>query len=387
MKKIISGILLVFTLNAYSQMDYPALKYGTDILAADSQQLSLNIYNLNYLHNTEWFGNIPHSGTLFGYQLIPELQYQVSPHFILRGGIYLQKEFGRPEYTTVQPTFTAKYQIPHASFLIGTIEGGINHGFIEPIYDYKWLINERIENGLQIKVDAKHYKQDLYINWRRNIHLGDPFKEEFDIGYSAAFNLFENNKWSFSIPVQLMYSHKGGQIDATNEPLTSIVNDAAGIKITYKHDGRLLKNVQFDNYYVNYRDISKFKRQPFLTGNAYLAHLLFDYKEVGIDLRYWNGKNYIAPRGMILFSSVSEKHPGYTEPNRELLIASFIFNKEIAKNLFFNGRIVPYYDLRERNIASHKKTGLEYSYEVYLKYVLRVNLAKVKNVLPSPPSS
>jgi len=357
-------------------MDYPTFKYNTPIEVADSQKLSFNLYNLNYLHNTEWFGNIPLSGTLFGYQLIPELSYQVSPKFIIKGGIYLQKEFGRPHYTAIAPTFSVKYKAKHSSYILGTLEGGINHGFIEPIYDYKWLINERLENGFQFMVDTKPYEHDLYLNWRKAIHPGDDFKEEFDIGYSGKFNVVNNSKWKVSIPVQLLYSHKGGQVDVTNQPLQSLTNTALGLSLTYKKQGRFLNNVVFDNYYVNYKDVSGNKLQPFNEGNGFLSHLLFDFKNLGIDLRYWNSSGYIAPRGNSLFQSISEKYPGLVEKNRELVIVSFIFDKEIYKNLFFDFRFIPYKDLREKMTSG---TGLEYSYEMYLKYILRLNLAKFKN--------
>lgn len=372
------AIVLFTALKANAQVDYPVFKYGEDIQPADSQRLSLNIYNLNYLHNTEWFSNIPLSGTLFGYELIPELEYQVSPKFTLKGGTYLQKEFGRPAYTTIAPTFTAKYQTKHSAFILGTLEGGPNHGFIEPIYDYAWLINERLENGLQIKVNTKPYDQDLYINWRRAIHPGDDFKEEFDIGYSANFNLLNNDKWAVRVPAQLMYSHKGGQYDADPEPLTSLLNDATGLKLQYKVNRGFLKNIHFDNYYVNYRDLSFTKRQPYNTGNGFLSHILFDFKDLGIDIRYWNSEKYITPRGLSLFGSVSEKIQGLTEPHRELLIVSFIYDKEIAKNLFFNFRMIPYTDLQEKLSSG---SGWDYSYELYLKYVMKINLGRIKNNL------
>lgn len=370
--------LLFSGFKSFAQVDYQVFKYGTDINPADSQKLSLNFYNLNYLYNTEFFGNIPSSGTLFGYEVIPEIQYQVSPRFILKAGIYLQQEFGRPHYTTVAPTFTAKYQMKHASFIIGTLEGNMNHGFIEPIYDYKLLINERLENGFQIKVNTKPYEHDLYLNWRVAIHPGDPFKEQFDVGYSAKLKPLDTKKWNISLPFQFIYSHKGGQYDSTHEPLTSIINFAPGLSVSYKHDGKVLRKIQFDNYYVNYRDISGIKRQPFNTGNAYFSHLWFDLRNFGIDLRYWNGVGYIGPRGMPLFQSVSEKYPGLVEKHRELLIMSFIFDKQLAKNLYFNFRLTPYKDLREKMTSG---TGLEYYYEMYLKYVMKINLGKVKNDL------
>lgn len=378
-------LLLFFAFKASAQVDYGTFKDRTIINPADSQQLSFNLYNLDYLNNTEWFGNIPLSGTLFGYEVIPEIEYQISPKLMIKGGIYLQKEFGRPNYTTVAPTFEVKYRAKHSSYIIGNLEGNINHGFIEPIYDYKLLINEHLENGFQFLVDTKPYDHDLFINWRKAIHPGDKFKEEFDIGYVANLHLINKNNWDVHLPLQLLYSHKGGQYDSLNTPLQSLTNMATGVSASYDFNRKLFKKIVFENYYVNYKDISGTKVQPFNEGNAFLSHLLFQFKNVGIDFRYWYGDAYIGPRGMALFQSVSEKYPHggplggpLVERRRELLIASFIFDKEIYKNVYFDFRIIPYKDFIEK-ISSG--TGLEYSYEMYLKYKLKVNLKKVNNSL------
>ncbi len=51
-----------------------------------------------------------------------------------------------------------------------------------------------------------------------------------------------------------------------------------------------------------------------------------------------------------LFQSVSEKYPGLVEKHRELLIVSFIYDKEIFKNVYFDFRILPYKDFIEKII-------------------------------------
>ena len=377
-KSILLILLCSFcSVMAKAQVDYPTFKSEIPVNPADSQWLSFNLYNLNYVNNTEWFGNIPLSGTLFGYEIIPELQYQISPKLVIRAGLYLQKEFGRPNYTTNAPTFTVKYKAKHSTYLIGTLEGNDNHHYIEPIYDYKWLLNERLENGFQFKVDTKPYWHDFFINWRVAIHPGDPFKEQFDIGYSGRLNVLEKGRLHFNIPLQMLYSHAGGQYDTlSSTPLTSIVNSAVGGSLTYILNHKLLKKIVFENYYVNYKDISFTKLQPFKEGNGYLSHLLFGFKNVGIDLRYWNSQGFIAPRGMALFQAVSQKIPGLVEKHRELLIASFIYDKEIFPNVHFDFRIIPYKDFVEKITSG---TGLEYSYEMYIKYDLNVKLKKIRN--------
>src|SRR4029078_1574563 len=131
--RLFTLLLLLICLNSTAQVDYPVFKNTIGINPSDSQKLSLHIYNLNYIYNTEYFGNIPLSGTLFGYQLIPEFQYQPNSRFVIKGGIYLQKEFGRNGYTTIAPTFSVKYKAIHSSYILGTLEGNTNHGFVEPI--------------------------------------------------------------------------------------------------------------------------------------------------------------------------------------------------------------------------------------------------------------
>lgn len=378
-KRLVFLIFLVSSFSAHAQVDFPVFKYGTEVNPADSQKISLNLYNLNYLHNTEWFSEIPLSGTLFGYEIIPEIQYQPLPKFVLKAGLYLQQEFGRARYTTVAPTFTAKYQARRSAFIFGTLEGSTNHGFVEPLYDYAWLINKRLENGFQILTKTKHYDHDLYINWRKAIHPGDDFKEELDVGYSARVKFVNTDKWSVDMPIQFIYSHAGSQFQTDGSPWVSLANTAIGPAITYKNDGGWIKRVHFDNYYVRYMDASKDKRQPYKSGNGFLSHLMLNFGDFSFDLRYWNADKFITARGLSLFGSISEKDPDIRLRKRELLIGSFIYDKKIMKNLYFDLRLIPYYNFKE-NISTNTTfiKNMEYSYEMYIKYVMHFNLGKVK---------
>ena len=381
MKNLSIKLLALFffiTLKSEAQVDYPTFKSRTEINPADSGRLSFNLYNLNYVTDEEWFGKIPLSGTLFGYELIPELEYQISPKLFIKAGIYLQKTYGRTEYTTLVPTFEIKYKAKHSSYIMGNLEGNDNHGYIEPIYNYRLIITERQENGFQMLVDTKPYTHDFFINWRVAIVPGDDFKEQFDIGYVSKINVINKGKLDINIPIQFLYSHKGGQYDVLNTPLTSLTNSALGASVTYHVNRKLLQKIVFENYYVNYKDVSGQKLQPFKEGNGFLSHLLFQYKNLGIDLRYWDGDGFIGPRGGALFQSVSAKYPGLVERYRRLLIASFIFDKEIYKNVDFDFRFLPYKDFVEKMSSG---TGLEYSFEMYLKYNLKVNITKFKSSL------
>ena len=153
---------------------------------------------------------------------------------------------------------------------------------------------------------------------------------------------------NIKLPIQLLYSHKGGQIDSLTLRLTqlSIMPPALSLRLISVES--FFKKIVSDNYYVNYKDISGHKSQPFNEGNGYLSHLLFKFKYFDIDLRYWNSDGFINPRGNSLFSSVSEKYPGLVEKHRHLLLASFIYDKELFQNGNFDFRFSPYNDFVEK---------------------------------------
>jgi len=370
MRSFFCAVLFLFaTCSLQAQVEYPAFKSNTPVNPADSGKLSFSIYNMNYEYNTEWFGKIPNSGTWFGYELIPELQYQPTKNFLIKAGIYLQKEFGRDNYTTVAPTFTAKLLFGHYSFLFGTLEGNLNHRFIEPIYDYKLLFTQRLENGAQLIADTKKYWLDLFINWRKAIHVGDPFREEIDAGLSSRFNLYDKDKFHVDVPVQALITHQGGQISTSPQPDKTLFDFAAGAAISYNFD-EFLKKITFENFYVGYR-AGKNSPEIVKKGDALLSRVALNFKFFDFDIRYWKGTNFFNPRGGPLYQSVSEKTPGFIEKERQLLLASLIYNKKIFNGLELNLKFTPDYDFGEKI--------LEYYYEFYLKFSTSFFIKNIKS--------
>jgi hypothetical protein len=320
----------------------------------------LQIDNLNYLRNYEYFGDIPLSYTLLGYQFIPQLKYQLNENFQLKGGIFLRREFGRPDFVQVAPVLTAKYQKNGISMILGTLEGSLNHRFIEPVYDVESIISDRLEQGAQVILNKKHLWLDWYIDWEKAIVQNSPYREEFTTGVSSRLKLINNNKVDIEVPMQAMVAHKGGQIDASNLPVESLLNTAVGASLTFHTNGSFLKAIRTEHYFTYYRDISGEKHQLYNNGQAYYSSLLFKTKWLDIDARYWRGHEFYGPRGGALYSSISEKVPGYGEPTRELIFLSLIYDRQLFPNLNLDFRFEPYYDIRN---------GMtEYAYSVFLRF-------------------
>lgn len=353
------AVLLVIT--SYAQIDYSIFRDTSSLQASDSGKLHLEIDNFNYLRNYEYYGEIPLSYTLLGYQLIPQLKYQLNPYFSLKAGVMLRREFGRPGFFSADPVLTAKYQKKSLSLILGSLEGALNHRFIEPIYNVERIISNRLEQGLQILIHKKRFWFDWYLDWEKAIIRFSTYPEEFTTGISSRITLMENENLKIEFPVQALFAHRGGQIDTSHTSVMTLLNTALGASFTFKTNASFLDAIRTEHYFAHYRDMSGTKEQLYNSGNGWYSSLVFQSKwNIDLDLRYWKGNGFIGPRGGPLYTSVSEKHPAYGEKHRELFFASFIYDKQLFPNIFLDFRLEPYYDIRNGMF--------EYSYSLFLRF-------------------
>lgn len=346
---------------AYAQIEYPVFKDSATLRQEDTGRFSLEVESMPYLRNYEYFGDIPLSYTLFGYQLIPQLKFQLNEHFVLKGGVFLRREFGLPAYTDIAPVFTAKYQKKSLSLLLGTLEGSLNHRFIEPVYDVERFISDRLEQGAQVLINKDRFWLDWYVDWEKAIEVNSPYREELTMGLSTRIGLLRHDKVRIDLPLQFLAAHKGGQIDTSGLPLETLLNTAVGVSATFPLRSSLLKGIRTEHYYTTYSDVSGQKRQLYDKGHGWYSSLVFQTRwNIDVDARYWKGDTYYGARGGALYSSVSKKVPGYGEKERELVFLSFIYDKQLYPNLFVDLRLEPYYDIRN--------SFLEYSYSIFLRF-------------------
>lgn len=372
MRNLLSLIFFVsFFVPAKAQIDYALFRDSATLKAEDSGKLSLSIDNLNYLRNYEYFGDIPLSYTLLGYQFISQLKYQLNEAFSLKGGIFLRREFGIDGFTDVVPVLTAKYQKRSFTLNLGTLEGSLNHRFIEPIYDVESIISDRIEQGVQAIINRKKFWLDWYIDWEKAIKLNSSHPEEFTTGFSIRKKIFQNDRIDIELPAQALVAHKGGQIDSSNTPVESLLNTAVGAAISFNNPGAFIKAIKTQHFFAYYRDISGTKAQLFNEGTGLYSALIFKSRlNIDLDIRYWKGDSFHGPRGGALYSSISEKIRGYGEQKRELLFVSFIYDKQLFSNVWLDLRVEPYYDLKNR--------FTEYAYSVFLRFNKDFLLKRIK---------
>ncbi|GGK59844.1 hypothetical protein ACD591_11675 [Rufibacter glacialis] len=365
---------------AWAQVNNQALEFRRPVKPGQAGELQLGLNAFGYQKNNEYFNDIAEGYTLFGYHLNPRLIYFPTDKVRIDAGAQVQKDFGTRSYSLVQPTFTIRYEENGMALLFGTLEGNVNHGYIEPLYDFERVITNRLENGLQFLLDKPGAKLDVWIDWQRYIRRLDPFQEEVAGGASAELTLYrtpvsmdfpENKPQTetyIGVPLQFTAQHRGGQIDDTQLPLVTLSNVAAGLVIRKTYNRNVLKALHFQPYVVGWKDFSNTKAQPFTQGGGLYLNAGIDTKYQNVMLSYWRGSGYYSELGGRLFPSVSSnfKTPGYTQKNRQVLILRFLHDLELTQGLSLTLRLEPYLDLDFPKLEFSNSLHLNFNSDFFL---------------------
>ncbi|HWW39132.1 hypothetical protein [Pedobacter sp.] len=337
-------------------------------------ELHFDFYNLNFVRNYEYTNNFHDGYTIYGAQFQPQLVYYAHPNLALTGGVFYRKDFGNGGISLVKPLFSIKYQKNDLSLIFGSLEGGIQHHYVEPIYDFERQLTNPLEYGTQFLLEKKVIKLDAWIAWQNMIYKGSDYKEEIIGGLSMEATVAENNGWKLSLPGQFLAQHRGGQIDELKQiPVQTLFNGATGIKLHKKFQGRV-KEVYTDNYIVGYKDLSKQRDQNYLGGFGLWLTAGMDTKYGSLLATYWGGNNFITIKGMPLYESVSENlyDQGFTQNHRNVLSVRYAYQKELLPNFYLDVRFEPHFDL------DHADHQLQFNHSFFLTYKKSFKLLKIK---------
>ncbi|WP_051359683.1 hypothetical protein [Adhaeribacter aquaticus] len=372
-RRFIALILTISVIKSYAQLNNSALLYSLPVKPEYKQDLRFGFRTLGFMRDNEYTNDIAAGYTLFGYHLNPRLVYFPAQNVRIEGGVFLLKDFGNPKLQQVQPTFTVKVQNQKSAFIFGTLEGNLNHGYIEPLLDFERVITNTLENGTQYLLKTKGLTLDAWIDWQRMLYRGENAREEIFGGITAEKKIFETTSgWRLGVPLQFTAQHKGGQIDVSNLPLLTLLNGATGFNLQKKLQGNFFQSFTSQNFWVFYKDQSNVRQVPFASGQGLYLNAGLNTKAVNVMLSYWDGHNYYAEKGGQLFSSASTtvKKPNYLEPDRRLLIVRFMRDFPILDNLSISTRFEPVFDLNNPQT--------EFSLGVYVHYYTDFFITRVR---------
>ena len=373
-KLILSSLLLPLSTGLlHAQLSYDnEQNRNTRIWRADNG-LYLNWYNNNFFKNNEYFLNTASGYTLFGTQHIPTLLYKANKHLFIQGGVYLKKDFGTEGMAKVSPFYLVGLQKNGYSLSFGNIHANINHRMYDPLFANERLMTHHLEEGFSLKVNRRKIYSETWINWEKQQYYFSDFNEQFTVGHNTDVKLYENQKFSVGIPVQALAIHSGGQLDTTDNPTSTIINASVGVNARLKlsKHKKSINSIGFNVNYLIYKDLAENSGLPYTNGTALYANLnvkMFRYFHAAIS--YWKSDHFIAPKGDILFQSISSnpKNLNYLEPQREMIQIGLAYEKQVAKLVQLSARVQPFYDLTN--------SRLDYSYSLLLTLQPNVRLLK-----------
>lgn len=347
------------------------------VRAVHAKEIRFGFHAFGFSKNNEYFNKIADGYTLFGYHLHPKLIYYPAAFVRLEAGAFLWKDFGSSGYEQIAPTFTAKIQRQHWALVFGMLEGNLNHGCIEPLYDFERVITNRLENGLQYLLQTRRLSLDAWIDWYHMLYRGEDDQEQVNGGAVAAIQLWEQqsgpgntDSLRLTLPLQFTALHKGGQIDASDLPLQTVSHVALGLEVEKSFGQGAVHRLYTKNYWVGFKDFSNEYLLPYTQGHGLYLNAGIDTRYQDVMLSYWQGKGYISELGGRLFQSASTtfKNPDYLEKERQLLILRLMKDIEILDNLYLTLRLEPVLDLNDPK--------LEFSNAFYLVFDTDFFLAK-----------
>jgi len=375
LKNTLLLIVLLFTSSlAFAQFNQSALENRIRPDSSLTNEVHFNFYNLNFVRNYEYTNDFHDGYTLYGTQLQPQIVYYAHPNLAITAGAYLRKDFGRNGVSDAKPLFSLKYHKRNLTLVFGSLEGNIQHKYIEPLYDFERILTMPIEYGTQLLVERKKFTLDAWIAWQKMIYTGDPVKEEIIGGLSTETTFLENNGWKLSFPAQFLAFHQGGQIDVLKEvPITTMFNGATGLRLHKQINGNI-KQVYTDNYIAVYKDFSPDKRRAFNGGFGVWLNAGVESKWGSLVASYWKGNNFISIKGMPLYESVSSNlySYGFTQSSRNIISLRYAYQKELIPHLYLDVRFEPHIDL------DHTDKQLQFNHSFFLTYKQDFKLFKVK---------
>ena len=355
---------------AWGQLNNQAFLYRLPVKPENSGQLRVAVQGFLFSKDNEYFNKINEGKTLYGTQLAPRLVYFPSGNLRLEAGIFLYKDYGTTRLRQVRPMFTAKYQNGPHSLLFGNIEGQLNHGYIEPLFDFERVMLNRLEEGMQYRLQTPRLQLDAWVDWQRQQYRYSNFQEEVAGGLTSEFTAYQDSSgWRVGVvPLQFLAIHHGGQLDTIDVPLQTLFNFASGLRVRRKLNSEFATALYFDGYVTRFTDYSFEEVLPFKRGNGLYLNASVDTRLSTVMLSYWSGNGFVAPQGGKLYQSISStvNNPNYTERQRQLLILRFLKDYHLPGKVTLSTRFEPFYDLQNKQIEFSFGAYLNFNYEFLL---------------------
>ncbi|MFW6019927.1 MAG: hypothetical protein ACOCPM_05035 [Bacteroidales bacterium] len=299
------------------------------------KELSLHVDNRNFFRNNEFFSDLTSGYTLLGFHITPTVKYQVKDKLTVKGGLHLLKYAGREDFNKVDPYFSLRYHFnPAFSMTLGSYSVKDRHRMINPLFSVERKINAYVQNGLNFLYDNEKFYGNLWLDWDQFIYRNDSFREKFTIG--GAFNqklLSNESNVNLSIPLEFLLRHKGGQINESELPTSSVFNYASGVNLDYTFAKRFIRKVGISFISMGYKDLSHKNIRLYKNGTALYPVAEVESQFSRIKLGYWDGQKFYAPLGHPMFQNIAHDDPMHGKKNHRMITADFRYKRQLLNGV------------------------------------------------------
>ncbi len=370
--------LLLFFFSLSTTAQYNKLLIINNSADVKSHTLTLQIDNMSFVKNNEYFNLIADGYTLLGNQSELSLIYQAHQNYGFTAGFYALKYFGAQGFEPLIPYIGLQIKQGNSRFYFGKLYTTDFHQLSDEIYAFERLLDQhRIEHGLQHRFKNEHWQTDTWLEWEHFIHKGDNRRERLNFGQTTTFKQ-SFGKWNLRIPLQIYLQHRGGQINVrtSNKNVNNavvIANSAIGLSLENKLNSHTSAGIKFQ-YLRHDVNTENPEELLFKSGDARKLEVFVKYRRWQTYLSYWYANRFVAPKGDDMFQTVSRRVEKFTdnqnqpvtvfkyhiEPHRRLLGLTTMYRKEIIKDLYLAFVIDAYYQLNRSSIQN-----AYYNSEVY----------------------
>lgn len=333
-----------------AQFVYQDRSFKETISKPEEKQLLFNIYNQDFFVDNEYTGVKTAGYTLPGFRLTPTLSYGISDNLFIEAGLSALRFHGAehypciiyanlPDWKSYQyskglhliPYFRAVWFInPYSSLTFGNIENLNSHFLPEPLYNFENTFASDPEAGLQLKINTKHNRTDIWLNWQSFVFGKDIHQEAFTLGINTQSRiLFNNEKFELTFPLSALVQHLGGENLSGNFNTESWVNLSLGLKLA-RHIGKHM-HISSGCDFLYYKSLSESTHMPFHEGWAYFPYIETSYKKFNIKLAFYDSKDFVSLLGSPHFNNFSTNTENLVFERATQYYLRAMYSQKIAK--------------------------------------------------------
>lgn len=304
--------------------------------ATDNFSIAAEMPSEGFVINNEYSGDLAKGYTLPGIYASPQMALKWTK-LTFSTGMHLRRFAGDAKLLHAIPLFRMQLK-PAKQFSInfGTLENSNLHRLSDILYHRERRINHHVEEGLQLRWEAEHTWNDLWLHWEHFIRKNDTVQERFIVGLSNEIDLSEN----FRLHLKALAAHRGGQISKDTSHIQTLFNSRLGISYNWNPNTALGFNLKASWY--SFLDASPNPELVYQGGNLWEAGLAIEFRGFTGGTEFGSGRRFISARGNPLWQSVAAREQYGPYPKRQILHTFLNYSKTFQSFITFSMGVALY---------------------------------------------